>query len=268
MKALRPLFFLAIVLMLVGLACNALTGGGDTPEPPPVTEEPVQVIMEVPTEEPTSEPTEEPTEAVELTEEPVEAQDFFTEEFDTNDNWSYFVIDGSDQTIMEDDDPGMSLVTEDSNLVFDLNSKNLWVYVTYDPYEYDDVRIDAHVTNRGVNNNNVSLICRYTEESWYEFNIANNGLYWILVAQVSGDEVSYQQIYNGGSNDIKAGKETNEYTAICDGRELSLYINGKEARTVTDREYALTSGLVGVSASSFDDLPVSVDVDWVQISQP
>jgi hypothetical protein len=62
---------------------------------------------------------------------------------------------------------------------------------TYDPYVYEDVRIDARVINRGVNNNNVSLVCRYTDSGWYEFNIANNGLYWIYAAEVSaGGNVS------------------------------------------------------------------------------
>jgi hypothetical protein len=154
-------------------------------------------------------------------------------------------------------------------LTFDLSAENLWFYVTYDPYEYDDVRIDARVINRGVNNNNVSLICRYTEDGWYEFNIANNGLYWIYAAEVnSNDQVSYGLVYNGGSNKIKPGKETNEYTVVCKGRTLSLYINGTEARTVTENKYGIRSGQVGVSVSSFDTLPVVVDLDWVKISEP
>jgi hypothetical protein len=276
MKALRPMLFLVIVLMIVGLACSAISGGGgDTPSQPVVTEAPVQQPVNNPPTAVIEEPTEvPPTEVVVATEAPVDAQDYFTEEFDTNDNWTYFVIDGSNSKIMEDDDPDVSILTEDSKLKFDLGSENRWAYVTYDPYEYEDVRVDARVINRGVNNNNVSLICRYSEDSsgkkyWYEFNIANNGLYWIYAAQANAvGEVGYGLIYNGGSNDIKAGKEINEYTIICRDRKLSLYINGKEARTIEDKQYAYTSGMVGVSASSFDTLPVAVDFDWVTISEP
>jgi hypothetical protein len=268
------MLFLVIVLMIVGLACSAISSGGETPSQPVVTEAPVQQPVNNP---PTAviEPTEvPPTEVVVATEAPVDAQDYFTEEFDTNDNWTYFVIDGSNSKIMEDDDPDVSIITEDSKLKFDLGSENRWAYVTYDPYEYENVRVDARVINRGVNNNNVSLICRYSEDSsgnkyWYEFNIANNGLYWIYAAQANAvGEVGYGLIYNGGSNDIKAGKETNEYTIICRDRKLSLYINGKEARTIEDKKYAYTSGMVGISASSFDTLPVAVDFDWVTISEP
>ena len=45
MKAFRPVLFLALILLVVGLACSALTGGGDTPPPPVVTEEPVQPVL-------------------------------------------------------------------------------------------------------------------------------------------------------------------------------------------------------------------------------
>jgi len=263
MKTFRPLIFLVILLLIVGMACNALSGGGgDTPsqpqqDPPQATP---QQDQDVPDPVGTESPTEEPVSS---------ADEYFTEEFDVNDNWSYFVVDGSSSSITEEDDPGMQLFTENSLLSFDLSAEGLWVYVTYDPYVYEDVRIDARVVNRGVNNNNVSLICRYTDSGWYEFNIANNGLYWIYAAEVSADgKVGYGLVYNGGSTSIKSGKETNEYTAICNGRTLSLYINGTEARTVTDNKYLLTSGQVGISISSFDTLPVAVDVDWVKISQP
>ncbi|HXF85909.1 MAG TPA: hypothetical protein VNK49_11035 [Anaerolineales bacterium] len=262
MKTLRPLFFFSTLLLIIGMACAAL-GGGATQPPQPPTQPPVQQPTQPPQEQPTPlPPTEEQTEAP-------AAEAFFTEEFDTNDNWTYFVVDGSRSEITDEDIPTMDLFTENSLLTFDLRGNNLWVYVTYDPFEYEDVRIDAHVINRGVNNNNVSLICRYTDSGWYEFNIANNGLYWIFAASVDASgKVSYGLVYNGGSNDIKAGKATNDYTAICKGRTLSLFINGREARTVTDNKYALSSGKVGVSVSSFDTLPVTVDIDWVTISEP
>lgn len=267
MKPLRPLFFFTALILLVGLACSAIGGGQPTQAPPPT--QPVQVIPTETPPQPTAVP---PTEVQPSapTEPPVsQAQPFFTEEFDTNDNWSYFVVDGATYTITDEDNPKMDLSTADSLLTFDLNDEGLWVYVTYDAYEYENVRLDARVTNRGVNNNNVSLICRYTDSGWYEFNIANNGLYWIYAALVDSDgKVSYGAIYNGGSDKIKPGKETNEYSVVCDGRTLALFINGKEVRTVTENKYGLTSGLVGISVSSFDTLPVITDVDWVKISEP
>lgn len=260
MKKIHPFFVLAGIILMTGLACS-FTGGTAAQE------EPTQVSLP-PTAAP--QPTAEPpqsTEAPPADPPAAEAEAFFTEEFDENVNWSYFAIDGVSSKILEEDKPGMNIAIENSLLTLDLNTENLWVYLFYDPYIYESVRLDTSVNNRGVNNNNVSLICRYTESGWYEFNIANNGLYWILSASISSnDTVGYDLIYNGGSNDIKPGKGTNEYAAICNGSSLSLFINGEEARTVTNTDHS--EGQVGVSVSSFDVLPVSVDFDWVKISEP
>ena len=265
MKNFRPLLLFAVFVLLVGLAC--VITSGDSPSQP--AQQPSQPEQPDPTEQPANPPeAPAPTDVPPPTEASA-AEQYFTEEFDVNDNWTYFVVDGGNSTITEEDKPGMELYTEDSLLTFDLDANNLWVYVTYDPYEYENVRLDARVTNRGVNNNNVSLICRYTEDGWYEFNIANNGLYWIFAAVVDSDgKVGYREVYSGGSTKIKSGRETNEYTAICDGRTLSLYINGAETRTVTENKIVFTNGQVGVSVSSFDTLPVVVDVDWVKVSEP
>ena len=78
----------------------------------------------------------------------------------------------------------------------------------------------------------------------------------------------YYNIANGGSNLIKTGKDTNEYTMICSGDSITLGVNGTEVKTVRDTKYKLREGLVGLGVSSFDSLPVLVEVDVFQISQP
>ena len=251
LKALKPLLFLVVVMAMVSLAC---LGGGGTPEPtppPPQPPSPEPQQLPPPTEPP--QPTEPP---------PPAALDYFTEEFDvSNENWTYFVTKND----INADDSGSVPYTEDGFLIFDL-SKYLNVYAMYDPYTYDNVRIDARVENRGTNNNNINLICRYSDEGWYEIAIANNGLYWLYA--YDGARGSYAKIADGGSNKIKAGKEVNDYTFVCNERNLILYINGIETRTYTDNQYVFRRGQVGVGASSFKDLPVKVEFDYVQISQP
>ena len=189
-----------------------------------------------------------------------EAPDYFTEEFDgLIPDWTYWLMNG--------DENKMTLESGNGILTFDLEGKNLWVYLLYDPYIYTDVRLDARVENRGFNNNNVSLICRYDDKyGWYEFNIANNGLYWIYAY----DELTqgYEELYSGGSTAIRSGKDVNEYTAICKGNSLALYINGVEAHTITETRFAFRDGQVGISTSSFDVLPIIVEWDWVTISEP
>ena len=193
--------------------------------------------------------------------EPV-AEKYFTEEFDIESAaWPHFVVDATKRLTSPDAMPSlapgdvgnMSVGINDGRLVFDLQSKGLWVYALYEGQEYEDVRLDVVADNRGVNDNNISLICRYSkEEGWYEFNIANNGLYDIFYANYTQDnKVVYGKLADGGSNKIKQGKEVNTYTAVCKGRTLILYINGFETRRLDDNQHVLRKGQVGVSVSSF-----------------
>ena len=128
------------------------------------------------------------------------------------------------------------------------------------------MRVDLRADNRGKNSNSVSLVCRYSEEGWYEVNVNNDGLYSIL-AYVTADG-QYYNIFNGGSTLIKQGKDTNEYTMICSGDSITLGVNGTEVKTITDTKYRLSEGLAGFGVSSYNSLPVQVNVDSFQISKP
>lgn len=231
--------------------------------------------------QPPQQPEQPPTEVAGPTEVPsaAEGQQYFTENFDTDSGqWSHFVVDASilltsprSLPSVDSSDPDhMSLQVTDGHLAFDLGAKGLWVYALYDGAEYNDVKMEVTADNRGVNDNNVSLICRYSQENgWYEFNIANNGLYDILYGKLTPDNKAvYRKIADGGSNKIHQGKDTNTYGISCKGRTLVLTINGFETRRLTDNEIVLDSGKVGVSVSSFNALPVNVLMDTVTISQP
>ena len=182
---------------------------------------------------------------------------FFYTDFDGGlDSWRYFLMSGKDD--------GFTLETAGSRLRFDIEDKSTWVYLYYTDYEYTDVRIDTVAENLGMNTNNVSLFCRYSDDGWYEFNIANNGEFWIYYYDTSID--NYRLLWSGGSNAINMGKDINEYTAFCVGNELALYINGVEAKTVTHKN--LKSGLVGLSVSSFDVTPITVEFDKFSVTAP
>ncbi|CAG1011189.1 hypothetical protein ANAEL_04110 [Anaerolineales bacterium] len=249
----RMLFAFIGLLLVVGLACGAPT---PTPTQSPATEAPPLIK---PTEQPQSEePSPVPTEP------PVEqssAQDFFTEEFDGDiSNWTYFTTKNDSNA----NDSGVAPTADNGYLTFNLG-KNLNVYAMYDPFTYSNVRLDVRADNRGTNNNNINLVCRYSDEGWYEIAIANNGLYWLWAFDA---KKGYVKLADGGSNKIKSGKEINDYTFICSGRNLSLQINGFDTVSYTDNQYAFREGQIGVGASSFRDVPVKVEFDWVKISEP
>lgn len=261
MKTLRPLFYFAGLLLMIGLACSTVAGGGETPIPPtqPLQQQPTNTNVPEPTAAPTNPPpTQVPHTEVPPTAKPTELPAFFKEEFDGDlSNWTYFVNYGEES--------GVELSADSAKLKIKITSLDTSVYVTYAPYIYTDVVLEAQADNAGKNNNNVSLVCRYDEadSTWYEFNIANNGLYWIL-AFVDNE---YKQIYSGGSNLIKQGKDTNLYKASCIGNELSLFINGQEARTVEDSTYGLKEGQVGLSVTSFNVLPIEIDFEYFTIAE-
>jgi hypothetical protein len=72
----------------------------------------------------------------------------------------------------------------------------------------------------------------------------------------------------GGSTKIRSGLAENEYSIVCQDNILTLYINGTETRRLEDKKYLLPEGKVGISVSSFKDVPVIVDFYWAKISQP
>jgi len=258
-----PLALMAVFILIVGAACNLpfLSGSDETKEPEVIvvtaTSESVSVAPnEDPTEEPVMEVTEEPTVAD-------EAQAFYREEFDyVNDNYWYDVITFSGGGTFDD----VTVEVYDGVLQIENNGQELYTYVYYDPYIYTDVRIDLEVDNLGLSDNSVQLVCRYDPDyGWYEYNIDNDGE-WILWYY---DEVltkGYVSLYDGGSTAINMGRDKNIYTMICQGREISLYINGVFTKTVEHKD--LKEGMVAFGVSSYDSYPVKVNVNWFEISEP
>lgn len=252
-KAINPVMFLCTTLVMVSLACSVDLYGTPTPaqEAEP-TLLPEQSTATLPPEQ---------TMAGD--------QQFYTEEFDVeNAAWEYTVVNGAERKIVNGIVGLMSVRAIGGLLIFDLQGKGAWVYATYEPFTYTDVRLDVHVGNRGSNNNNVSLFCRKSEAGWYEFDIANNGMYEVLFGRIVGETVEYALIADGGSVEINSGMAENEYGILCQGNTLTLFINGKEVRSLVDNKYLLPEGKVGIAVSSFRDVPVIVDFFWAKISQP
>jgi len=253
-KAIKPVMFLYATLLLASLACSVDLYG--TPTTVPATESsvlPEQLTATLPPEQVMT----------------GGDQQFYTEEFDVeNAAWKYTVVNGAEHKIVNGIVGLMSVRTVGGLLIFDLQGKGAWVYTTYEPFNYADVRLDVKVGNRGSNNNNVSLFCRKSDAGWYEFDIANNGMYEVLFGKIVDETVEYTLIADGGSVEINAGMAENEYGVLCQGNTLTLFINGKEVRSLVDSKYLLPEGKVGIAVSSFRDVPVIVDFFWAKISQP
>ncbi len=253
----RTLSAFVALLLTVGLACNFLTGTNATEapavneEPPAATKPPEQPQAEEPLPAPTEPPVQQSS-----------AEQYFTEEFDGSlENWSQEIA----LNAKEGDTSQANITVEDGRVMFDFG-KWLIGYIFYDPFEYEDVRVDVNVENRGTNVNNILLVCRASQEGHYLVNIANSGLFAMYA--YNGEKGSYTRIADGGSTKIKAGKEVNEYTLVCKEKKLTLYINGNETRSYTDNQFVFRKGQIGVGVASEDQLPVKVEFEWVKISKP
>jgi len=255
MKTFRPLFFLGSILLIVGLAC-AGGGGGDTPSQPTQPSQPqaTQPSAVLPTDVP-------PTQAPPPTKAPPVVSEFFTEEFDKDPNWDYFLTYG--------DEDKAQVEFANSLMTFNLTDTGIYAYYLYEGFEYRDVRLDIRAENRGKNNNNVSLVCRYSDEGWYEFSTEGGGVWYLLAGTTGGDgKARYDTIVDGGALALKQGKEVNEYGMVCQGNEITLYINGVEIKKVQENDYSFREGKVGFNISSLNVYPIIVEVDWFKVSEP
>ncbi len=180
-------------------------------------------------------------------------------------DYESFILDGS--TSQQIQDKSLLPFVKNGALEFNLNQKDKYVYTYYKPATYSDVRLDMTAENRGKNNNSVSLFCRYSpDDGWYEANVNNNGMLSILAYTMS--DHSYHNVYNGASTLIKTGINANTYAFTCKGQILTLEINGKVVKEIKDVHYNLKSGLVGMSVSSYNVLPIIVDIQSFSISLP
>ena len=253
------LFLALVVLFMTMIACVSPLGGGGQSAP---TLQAAQLPSTLATDTPA----------------PASSSGgkYFQEDFNTNlNNWSQFLVSGAKiakgGTAELSKSANMSVNVKDGYLVFDLEGQYQWAYAIYNPQDYDDVRLEVSEQNQAINQNNVSLICRYSlDQGWYEFNIENNGLYAIYFAQVQkdGTTVIYSKLADGGYSKIKQGKDTNQLGISCVGHTLTLYINGNQIKQLDDNQYELQSGKIGVAVDSFSDTPATVGFDWVKVSQP
>lgn len=194
-----------------------------------------------------------------------EPSPFYTEEFNSDlTTWFDFMTYGDPRLITEQVDLGKLTIG-----IRPLEDKLAWYYLINNAFTYSDVKVEAVVTNQGNNANGVSLICRYSNVGWYEFDISNSGTYKIFAVDNQGIvNQGYNEIANGGSSKIKTGLQTNVYTAVCKENQLILFINQEEVTTITDKRFQFAEGKIGLALSSPLKLPVSVDFESLTVSQP
>lgn len=234
-----------LVLAVMACVVFAMIASNDSKEIPTPTPKPATTTVEPTRPEPTSLPT--PT----VTLPPPSFSDDF--EKGLSNYWAYFLALGEKNDV--------DISAQGEHVRFTITDYDTYAYLIYELRNYEDVRIDTEVTNQGSNNNNVGLVCRFSENGWYEFNISSSGVYNVYAF----DNNEYRLIRNGGSHLIRMDKDTNQYSVECIGEELTLYINDEKIWNGNDNTFK--SGRVGISASTKDYQPVKIDFEWIKITE-
>lgn len=246
-------------LLLIGLflltACATAT-----PEATPTLQATATRIT--PTDVPaTVTPTSVPPPTATVTSPPPER--YFIEEFDTAPStWSTLYASGNSDRV--------EILDENSKLTFEIYSPITWMYAIYGAFAYTSVKIETQVESLGSEVNSMGLVCHYDEQAgWYEFNISNDGTYNVLFGQWLAEGVaSYKPILNDTSEQIQTGNAANEIGLECYENIVQLYVNGKVIRKLDVAHIGLSGGKVGLSLGSFEELPVILSFEWVQVSEP
>ena len=194
----------------------------------------------------------------------LDAQKFYTDEFDDPElkNWA--------SPLMLSGDYGQfKYLVENSSLnlqLSQLEGQAPLAYLINNAFSYTDVQMEVLATNSDNNLNTVSLVCRFSDNGWYEFEISSSGEYVVSVAD--WNVASYDVLAAGESTAINTGVFANKYTAICKGDVLALYINDALVAAVRDATFKDTDGLIAIGVSSPNGLDVRVNFDYLKVSEP
>ena len=136
--------------------------------------------------------------------------------------------------------------------------------------QFDDASVDADVRlASGSPNSHFGVMCRHADlDNFYYFAISADG-YYAIFRRVDGGDM---EILTGDGGQmphsavIKTGEEDNHLSAVCQGDELSLYVNAQLLETVTDDTHA--RGDVGLGAGSGAEGEVRIQFDDLVVTRP
>jgi hypothetical protein len=245
----------AIVLMLSSLACSFASQLLEEEAPvetvPAVEEEPVQPEPSQP-EPAQPEPTESPSQT---------GSTLFEDDFsDTSSGWDR----DQDEDGMSDYDNGVYRIK------IDVPDLVIWANPELGAKLPSDVRIEVEATNTGIDNNSMGIICRYSwdddQPSFYRFLISSDGYAGIVLVSEGSQNVISDEGKLLPYDGINQGAATNHITVECIGDQLKLFANDIEIVSATDS--TLTSGDVGLSASTYDETGTDILFDNFIVTRP
>lgn len=187
---------------------------------------------------------------------------FFTNQFDSS-LAGWVILQAGSEAV-----PNIN--TENGTLRFQMDTPFTWLYALYGPEDYADVHIETEFVNSALTPASMGLICRYSDtEGWFEYNVSTDGAYNVLYGSWLATGIAdYLPVIDGLSRDVKQSGEMQYIGLTCSGTVLRLFINGTLIRSVDVSNYELIEGKAGLTASSFESVPIIVVFDSVTIGEP
>ena len=178
----------------------------------------------------------------------------YREDFSNPSSW--WAYDGDDARLMQED--GVYHITVHNSQWFAVGGLGSY---------YEDVVIDVDLKMiGGPLDNAYGVSCRMSPEHQYMFHITSKGFYRIYKYSAQEDASVYLVDWTQ-SPEINTGQgQVNHLTAVCNGEELSLSVNGQLLATVTDA--TITGGDVAMTATAYDEPGVLIEFDNVEVRLP
>lgn len=277
----RALLAMVVVLLLAAMAClgggnsggntSGNSGDSDLAATAAALEATQAALDSQPAEQPAEDqPAEQPVEEPassggEIDFDNLQSGDIlYATDFDSEavlDDWFYLTI--------PDGQEGFYSYVEGGYFGIGVEDTDTTVYYFYDPLYMPrrnaDVLVETATNNVGdVRNNNISVICRASEEGWYEFSLTSSGLWYIW----KYDENGYTSLANGGVPGYNKNDTEYVLSATCIGEELTFYLDGVQLKNAQISDRSFDEGGVGVSLYAENVSGVEVEFDWFQAIVP
>jgi hypothetical protein len=128
-----------------------------------------------------------------------------------------------------------------------------------------DMEVDAaQVLAPDNNNNDYGIMCRAQDNGdGYYLLISGDGLSSV---QISQNETYTPLVDWQDTSAVRQGNATNHLRAVCNGDELTLYVNGQQVVDVHDSTY--THGAVALTATSYESDKTEVHFDNLVVRSP
>lgn len=234
--------------------------------PPVIPPSPTNTVTRLPSPTNTVEPT-----TIPVTSTAVSLRSF-TEDFNSNTNWAK-----DWKLVLRNGDPrkkdSFMHTIADGALTFDISYQFVWGYFLYNPsITYTNVEMDVVVADLR-STDTFALICQYSDQGWYEFDINGGGTYTIRYVDGMDSAIDEEQYIIGygfipGYKDSIATTRENTIRASCDRNILNLAVNDKELINDVQGKFAPEEGQVGIAVRTYENYPIHVVVKSIIITEP